>query len=174
MEKYIYCENDFREAMYRTLKDMFNYDLNGFIVGRVLDNLKEYSNLCRFYDRNCSGCVGGNDDCDFAHQRGNAKDTWKKVVEGKLFDCPVRTNGTFTFARGVGEIKQVDISDRDKPPYPVIKQALPDAEEIKIMDILRNTDYMDYSPITESREVNETKIAKAIAKRIGRRSDGNI
>ncbi|GAH84508.1 unnamed protein product, partial [marine sediment metagenome] len=66
-EKYIYCENDFREAMRRSLKDMFGYDLNDFIVGRVIKNLKEYVNLYRFYDRNCPGCVGGNDDCDFAH-----------------------------------------------------------------------------------------------------------
>ncbi|GAH84505.1 unnamed protein product [marine sediment metagenome] len=63
---------------------MFGYDLNDFIVGRVIKNLKEYVNLYRFYDRNCPGCVGGNDDCDFAHERGKAEGCWEKVVEGDV------------------------------------------------------------------------------------------
>ncbi len=38
--------------------------------------------------------------------------------------------------------------------------------ESEILNILRDTDYMKYSPVTEDREVDEMVIAKAISKRI--------
>ena len=120
MAEYIYCENDFVEAMRETLKEMFGDDLNEFIVENAIKNLKKYVNLYRFYDRNCPGCVAVNDDCDFTRERGKAEDCWKKAVKGDLFNCPVRTNGTMEFSREEG-LKDIDISDRDKQPYPVIK-----------------------------------------------------
>jgi len=121
MDKYIYCENDFIEAMRGTLGEMFKDDLNEFIVEKVIKNLKEHVNLYRFYARNCAGCVAGNDECDFAYGRGKAEGCWEKAVKGELFDCPVRTNGTLAFSREEG-FRDVDISDRDKPPYPIIKK----------------------------------------------------
>lgn len=121
MGEYVYCENDFVEAMRDTLREMFKDDLNELIIEKAIKNLKSYVNLYRFYDRNCSGCVGGRDECDFAVERGKAEGCWEKVVKGELFDCPVRTNGTMSFSREEG-MKRIDISDRDKPPYPIIKK----------------------------------------------------
>jgi len=123
MDEYIYCENDFKEAMRDSLRDCFGYDLIEFIQENAIKKLKQYTNLYRFYDRNCVGCVSGNTECDFAYGRGNAKDCWEKAKKGELFDCPVRTNGTMVF-NTVGrnkELQDVDISDRDKPPYPIVK-----------------------------------------------------
>lgn len=120
MKKYLYCENDFKQAMQAALKEMFGYDLQEFIVDKSIKELKNYVNLFRFYDRNCPGCVRGNTECDFAYGRDEAKDCWEKAKTGELFDCPIRINGSF--AMGPGEpFHQVDISDRDKPPYPIIK-----------------------------------------------------
>jgi len=120
MNEYIYSKGDFEEAMRGALKDMFGYNLQEFIVDESLKNLKNYVNLYRFYDRNCPGCVCGNTECDFAYGKNMAKDCWKKAKNGELFDCPVRVNGTMAFSREEG-LKKIDISDRDKPPYPIIK-----------------------------------------------------
>ena len=119
MNEYIYCENDFEQAMRSALKEMFGYDLQEFIIEKSIKNLKNYTNLYRFYDRNCPGCVCGNDECDFAYGRDKARGAWEKAKEGQLFDCPVRVNGSM--AMGPGEpIHPVDISDRDKPHYPIV------------------------------------------------------
>ena len=119
MTEYVYCENDFKESLRATLKEMFGYDLQEFIVENSIKNLKNYANLYRFYDRNCPGCVSGNDECAFAYGKDEAKDCWDKAKEGKLFDCPVRINGSF--AMGPKEpFHSVDISDRNESPYPII------------------------------------------------------
>ena len=122
MQEYIYCEHDFEEAIRETLKEMFGYDLNEFIVEGAIKNLKSHANLYRFYDRNCPGCVCGNDECDFAYGRDKAEGCWKKAKEGILFDCPVRVNGTMVMGGGEG-LRSVDISDRDKPPYPILTKS---------------------------------------------------
>ncbi|MBE3087473.1 MAG: hypothetical protein IMZ64_14800 [Bacteroidetes bacterium] len=119
MEKYIYCEDDFKEAMREALKEMFGYDLQEFIVDKSIEALEKYVNLYRFYGRNCPGCVCGNTECDFAYGRKEAKDCWEKAKKGELFDCPVRANGTLMM--GPGEpLHQVDISDRNELPYPIV------------------------------------------------------
>jgi hypothetical protein len=126
MNKYIYSENDIRDAIKDVNEDTINlgYDLLEFFIEKVWENLKNYTNLHRFYDRNCAGCVSSNDECDFAFGRGKAKDAWEKAKVGEIFDCPVRTNGTLLFDKNHPEkgIEDIDISDRDKPPYPIIKE----------------------------------------------------
>lgn len=128
MSEYIYCEKDVSDAIEDVNKETVNlgYRLLETLIERVLYNLKEYTNLHRFYGRNCSGCVGAPDDCDFAHGRGKAKSGWKKAVAGEIFDCPVRTSGTLQFDTNHPEkgIETIDISDRDKPPYPIIKKKI--------------------------------------------------
>jgi len=126
MEKYIYCEKDISDAIEGVNKATVNlgYKLLENFIERVLYNLKEYTNLHRFYSRNCSGCVGTPDDCEFARGRGKAKDGWKKAVAGEIFDCPVRTSGTLRFDTNHPEkgIKTIDISDRGEAPYPIIEK----------------------------------------------------
>uniref|UniRef100_A0A6M3LMU9 Uncharacterized protein n=1 Tax=viral metagenome TaxID=1070528 RepID=A0A6M3LMU9_9ZZZZ len=122
MDRYIYCENDFEEAMREALKEMFGYDLREFIVEKSIENLKNYTNLYRFYDRNCPGCVCGNTECDFAYGRDKAKDAWEKAKKGELFDCPVRVNGTMILDNPRGGLKEIDISDRKELPYPIITE----------------------------------------------------
>lgn len=121
MKGYIYNENDIREAIEEANEDTMNLGeefLENFIE-KVKYNLKEYSNLYRFYDRNCSGCVNSNKECDFAYSRGKAEGAWEKARAGEIFDCPVRVNGTLSFSQGKG-FEKIDISDRDKLPYPII------------------------------------------------------
>ena len=126
MSEYIYCEKDVSDAIEDVNKETINLgsELLEVFIKRVLYNLKAYTNLHRFYGRNCSGCVGAPSDCDFARGRGKAKDGWKKAVAGEIFDCPVRTSGTLGFDTDHPEkgIETIDISDRDKPPYPIIKK----------------------------------------------------
>jgi len=126
MSEYVYCEKDVSDAIEDVNKETINLGdkLLEVFIERVLHNLKEYTNLYRFYGRNCSGCVGMPDDCDFAQGRGKAKDDWKKAVAGEIFNCPVRTGGTLSFDADHPEkgIQEIDLSDRDKPPYPIIKK----------------------------------------------------
>lgn len=126
MSEYIYCEKDASDAIEDVNEETVNlgYKLLEVFTKRVLYNLKEYTNLHRFYSRNCSGCVGGKEDCEFARGQGKAKGGWKKAVAGEIFDCPVRTSGTLQFNTNHPEkgIETLDISDRDKPPYPIIEK----------------------------------------------------
>jgi len=126
MSEYVYCEKDVSDAIEDVNERTINLgdELLDIFIKRVLHNLKEYTNLHRFYGRNCSGCVGMPKDCDFAHGQGKAKGGWKKVVAGEIFDCPVRVSGTLQFDTAHPEkgIETLDISDRDKPPYPIIKK----------------------------------------------------
>lgn len=126
MGEYIFSKSDFRGAIRGALDDMFGSDLNEIIADKTIVELERYVNVKRFYDRNCCGCVCGNDECDFAFGRNEAKGAWKMAVRGKLFDCPVRVNGTMTFDTSKPEegIQSIDISDRDDPPYPTVE--LPD------------------------------------------------
>lgn len=117
--QYIYCISDFEQAIEDGLKDWFGEELIGKIQESIIKDLENYVNLYRFYDRNCSGCVGGNKDCDFAYGRKNAEGAWKKAKAGTLFDCPCRVNGTMSVSDGV--IERIDLSDRNKPHYPVVK-----------------------------------------------------
>ena len=123
-KEYIYCENDVEQAIKEAIEDTFkwNYDLVEFFNERVARNLREYANLYRFYDRNCAGCVGSNDECDFAYGRGEAKGAWEKVKKGEMFNCPVRINGSFNFNTAEPEkgLQKIDISDRKEKPYPII------------------------------------------------------
>jgi len=120
MNEYIYCENDFKQAMQEALKKMFGYNLQEFIVNESIQALKTYVNLYRFYNRNCPGCVSGNTECKVAYGTNEAKGSWEKAKKGELFDCPVRINGSFVI--GPGEpFHQIDISDRNKSPYPIVK-----------------------------------------------------
>ena len=121
-KEFIYSKADFEEAIRQGLKDCFGYDLVEVLMEKAVAELK-YANVFRFYDRNCPGCVGGKEECDFAYGKGEAKGCWDKAYKGELFNCPVRTNGTFTFNTAQREkgVQQVDLSDRDKSPYPVIK-----------------------------------------------------
>lgn len=120
--KYIYCEDDIKQAIENTVKDTFNweYELVNFFSGKVIDCLKFYTNIYRFYDRNCVGCVCGNKECDIATGKGECYGCWEKARRGEIFDCPVRVNGTMNFIPGRG-LEKIDISDRDKPHYPVIE-----------------------------------------------------
>lgn len=128
MSEYVYCEKDVTAAIEDVNEETINLGSNLLesFIKRVLHNLKEYTNLHRFYGRNCSGCVGSSEDCDFAHGRGKAKDGWKKAVAGEIFDCPVRTGGTLQFDTNHPEkgIETIDLSDKDKPPYPIIKKEI--------------------------------------------------
>jgi len=116
---YIYSKHDIEEAIGDALENFFGYELIDVIEKKVIAELK-YSNLYRFYGRNCPGCVSGNKECDFAFGRGDAHGAWEKARMGKLFDCPVRTSGTMSFSRDEG-LQKIDISDRDQAPYPVIE-----------------------------------------------------
>lgn len=120
-DKYIYSKADFEEAIQQGLKDSFGYELVNFLKEQITEQLK-YVNIFRFYERNCCGCVGSNTECDFTYGRGEAKGCWDKAKKGELFDCPVRTNGTMILdpKKGKNGLQSVDISDRDKPPYPII------------------------------------------------------
>lgn len=123
MDKYIYSLDDIDEAAYNALKDVFGWDHNSVsdLVARTIkNNLKDYVNLYRFYDRNCPGCVCGNQECDFAYGRGDAHGARERACKGEIFDCPVRVNGTMTFSREQG-FRDID-SDRGKPPYPIISR----------------------------------------------------
>ena len=73
------------------------------------------------------------DDCDFARGRGKAKDGWKKAVAGEIFNCPVRTGGTLSFDTNHPEkgLQEMDLSDRDKPPYPIVKKEIQKQENSK-------------------------------------------
>jgi len=121
-KKYIYCENDIEQAIKQVVENTFGwqYELTIFFTEKVIKEIKNYTNLFRFYDRNCAGCVCDNEECDFAHGKGKAEGCWEKAKNGELFDCPVRVNGSMTFTPGKG-FDQVDISDRNKPPYPIVK-----------------------------------------------------
>ena len=123
-KEYIYSEKDISEAIRGANEDTINLGeefLDTFIEN-IKYNLKEYTNLYRFYDRNCCGCVSSNKECDFAYGKGKAENAWKKVKDGKMFDCPVRTNGTLCFNTNHPEkgLEKIDISDRDKQPYPIV------------------------------------------------------
>jgi len=124
MGKYVYCRNDFEQALEEALKGVFGNDgseLNDLIVEKAIYKLENYVNIYRFYARNCPGCVAGNSECDFAFGRNEAKGSWEKAKNGMMFDCPCRTNGTLTFCREEG-MKSTDISDRGKPAYPIVEQ----------------------------------------------------
>ena len=75
MKEYIYSENDIREAIEGANKDTINLgeDFLEAFIEKVKYNLNEYTNLYRFYDRNCCGCVSGNKECDFVYGRGKAE-----------------------------------------------------------------------------------------------------
>ena len=120
-QNYIYSKDDFERAIINALEDMFGYELNEIIKDKVIKYLDEYINLIRFYNRNCAGCVSGNKECDFAYGRNKAVGCWEKAKNGELFDCPVRTNGTFMFSKEKG-LNKIDISDRNDDKYPVIKK----------------------------------------------------
>ena len=126
MKKYIYSEKDVRDSIKDVNEDTINLgeDLLDVFMEKVSTNLKEYTNLHRFYDRNCPGCVSSNDECDVAYGRGKVEGIWKKAKNGEVFDCPIRVNGTMCFDTSHPEkgIEKIDISDRDKPPYPIIKE----------------------------------------------------
>jgi hypothetical protein len=124
-KEYIYSEKDIYDSIEDVNEETINLgeDFLEFFIEKVQSNLREYTNIHRFYDRNCPGCVSSNNECDFAYGREGAEGLWKKAKDGKIFDCPVRVNGTLCFdtrhpEKGIGKI---DISDRDKPPYPIIK-----------------------------------------------------
>lgn len=124
-KKYIFCLNDVVKATQNAIKDIFGdaYGLSDLIEETIVKNLNAYTNIYRFYERNCSGCVSGNDECDFTMGRGKAEGSWEKALKGEIFDCPVRVNGTMVFdieKRDEGP-RPIDISDRDKPHYPIIE-----------------------------------------------------
>lgn len=124
MEEYIYSLMDIESAIYEALKDVLSWDRNSIadlIVDTTRTNLKKYVNVYRFYGRNCIGCIADNAECDFTYGRGKAKGAWEQAVKGELFDCPVRVNGTMIFNREEG-LKEIDISDRDQPPYPIVER----------------------------------------------------
>jgi len=125
MPEYIYSGKDVEDAIEDVNKETVNLgdELLEVFIKRVLYNLKEYTNLHRFYGRNCSGCAGMPDDCNFARGQGKAKDGWKKAKAGEIFDCPVRTNGTLRFDTNHPEkgIERIDISDRGEAPYPIVE-----------------------------------------------------
>ena len=124
MKEYIYSGKDICDSIEDVNEETINLgeDFLEVFIERVKSNLKEYTNLHRFYDRNCCGCVSSNQECDFAYGRGKAKDAWEKAKAGEIFDCPVRTNGTLCFNTNHPEkgLEKIDISDRDKPPYPIV------------------------------------------------------
>ena len=124
MKEYIYSEKDIQDVIEDVNKDTINLgeDLLDAFIEKVKYNLKEYSNLYRFYDRNCCGCVSSKDECAFAYGNGKAQGAWEKARAGKIFNCPVRTNGTLSLNTNHPEkgLEKIDISDRDKPPYPII------------------------------------------------------
>ena len=128
MKEYIYSEGDIRDSIEDVNEETINLgeDFLEAFIERVKNNLREYTNLHRFYDRNCCGCVGGNDECDFARGRGEAKGAWEKAKAGEMFNCPVRINGSLRFDTNHPEkgIEKIDISDREKPPYPIIMQKI--------------------------------------------------
>jgi hypothetical protein len=128
MERYIYSEKDVRDAIVDVNKDTINLgeDLLEVLIKKIQYNLREYSNLYRFYNRNCCGCVSDNKECDFYYGRGKAENAWEKAKAGEIFDCPVRINGTLCFNTNHPEkgIEKIDISDRDKLPYPIVKSCL--------------------------------------------------
>ena len=120
MDKYIYSQGDIEEAIEDVMEEVFGTKytkLSDLIVERVKFHLDRYVNLYRFYDRNCCGCPSGNDSCDLAYDR--VEGTRAKAVLGEIYDCPFRINGTLTFSQEEG-LKSIDISDRDKPPYPIV------------------------------------------------------
>ena len=120
MSEYIYEANDVREAIEDALEEILpGYKLREFITKEVIKALKQKVNYYRFTDRNCGGCVSGPDECDLACGRGKGKNGYAKAINGDIFDCPVRCNGTMSFSPSEG-MKRVDISDRDKPPYPIV------------------------------------------------------
>ena len=119
MDEYIYCINDFEEAIEDALEDMFGPDLREFIVKRAREKLEQYVNWYRFMNRNCPGCVSGPKECDVAYGRDRGAGCWEQAKNGKLFDCPVRTNGTIAFSSN-GTIKDIDLSERSEPPYPTV------------------------------------------------------
>lgn len=123
-EKYIYCEEDIEQAIEEAMKDTFNweYDLVEFFNEKVAKNLREYTNVYRFYRRNCAGCSSGKDECDFVYGRNEAKGAWEKVKKGEMFDCPVRHGGTFVFNSNEPKkgLQKIDISDKKEKPYPII------------------------------------------------------
>ncbi len=115
---YIYSIHDFEEAMERALDKELGCEISRPLIKKVLQNVGMFANLYRFYDRNCPGCVSGNDECDFAEGRNEGFGAISKAVKGELFDCPVRINGTLMST--TSGLKRIDISDRDKAPYPVV------------------------------------------------------
>lgn len=120
MDKYIYSKADFENAIEHGLKDFFGYELIECISERAIKELDNYVNYYRFTDRNCPGCVSGPEECDVAYGRNKGRDIFDKAKKGKVFDCPCRINGTMCFSREEG-IKEIDISDREESPYPVVK-----------------------------------------------------
>ena len=133
MKGYVYSEKDISDSIEDVNEETINLGegLLEVFIEKVKSNLKEYTNLHRFYDRNCYGCVGGNKECDFAYGRGKAAGAWNKAKAGEIFDCPVRTNGTLCFDTKHPEkgLEKIDISDRDKPPYPIIAPSRKTKEE---------------------------------------------
>ena len=127
MDEYIYCINDFEEAIEDALEDMFGPNLREFITKQARDRLQRYVNWYRFMDRNCQGCVSGPKECDLAYGRGRAEGCWNAAKAGKLFDCPVRTNGTFAF--GPRGKEDIDLSSRAEPPYPIVPIGEPQPHE---------------------------------------------
>jgi len=124
MKGYIYSEKDICDSIEDVNEETINLgkDFLEVFIERVKSNLKEYTNLHRFYDRNCCGCVCGNEECDFVYGKGEAEGAWQKAKAGEIFDCPVRVNGTLRFNTEHPEkgLEKIDISDREKPPYPII------------------------------------------------------
>jgi len=128
MKEYIYSENDISDVIEDVNEDTINLgeELLEAFIKKVQYNLKEYTNLYRFYDRNCCGCVCSNKECDFAFNRGKARGACEKAKAGEIFNCPVRVNGSLRFDTNHPEkgLEKIDISDRDKPPYPIITQKI--------------------------------------------------
>ena len=96
MKGYIYSEKDVRDSIEDVNEETINLGetLLEVFIKTVQNNLEDSTNLHRFYDRNCCGCVSGNTECDFAYGRGRAAGAWRRAKAGEIFDCPVRTNGT--------------------------------------------------------------------------------
>ena len=120
--KYIFSLSDFRNALEETNGDILNLgcEMVDVLSEKITEYLKRYTNVDRFYDRNCCGCVACKKECDFTYGKGKAEGCWEKAMKGELFDCPVRVNGTIGFSPKEG-MEQIDLSDRREKPYPVIK-----------------------------------------------------
>jgi len=75
-----------------------------------------HSEVAKFADSQCPGCVGSWGDCDlwrsfaFGHQRDISENDLSMIEEGI---CPKRTNGTL-YVNG-GSVEHVDLSDRATP-----------------------------------------------------------